>query len=308
MLQRLPHVIFAFLLPLAVAMQSSAGTIVRVSTSVGDYSIELLDDVAPLTVQNFLNYVAKDDFNGTYLHRVVEDFVVQGGGYGFELFVGPIPIVTDPPVANEFSVSNTRGTVAMAKLDGDPNSATSQWFVNLADNSGNLDNSNGGFTVFGNVLGDGMEILDAIDELPKIGLGANTPAAPFFTPVYNTPLDFVFINVEVVERFSGAPSVYEVNSGLLISSVSLDDGASIISLNFNTVSTSGEVVLQANPSSVILRRDTLNGIATFSNGDNRLRIPALEVNDRGSVTIVNDVVLVLTDQERLLFTLESFSP
>ena len=307
MLKRLSRLIFVFLLPLAVSAQASAGTIVRVSTSLGDYSIELLDDVAPLTVQNFLNYVAKDDYNGTYLHRVVDNFVVQGGAYGFELFVGPVPIVTDPPVPNEFNVSNTRGTVAMAKLDGDPDSATSQWFVNLSDNSANLDNNNGGFTVFGNVLGEGMTILDAIDALPTIGLGINTPEAPYFTPVYNNPLDFVYINVEVVERFSSAPSVYEVNSGLLISAVSIDNGASIISLNFNTISTVGEVVLQANPSSVILRRDTVGGIATFSNGDNRLRIPTLEVNDRGVVSLVNDVVLVLTDPERLLFTLESFA-
>lgn len=202
MLKRLSRLIFAFLLPLAVSAQSSAGTIVRVSTSIGDYSIELLDDVAPLTVQNFLNYVAKDDYNGTYLHRVVDNFVVQGGGYGFELFVGPIPIVTDPPVPNEFNVSNTRGTVAMAKLGGDPNSATSQWFVNLADNSPTLDTDNGGFTVFGNVLGDGMTILDAIDDLPTIGLGINTPEAPYFTQTYTNPLDFVYQNVEVVGRFS----------------------------------------------------------------------------------------------------------
>ncbi len=307
MLKRLSLLISVFLLSLGVSGPSSAGTIVRVSTTMGDYSIELLDEVAPLTVQNFLNYVARDDYNGTYLHRVVDNFVVQGGGYGFELFVGPIEIVADPPVPNEFSVSNTRGTVAMAKLDGDPNSATSQWFVNLVDNSANLDSNNGGFTVFGNVLGDGMTILDAIDSLPTIGLGANTPQAPFVTPLYTNPLDFVYQNVEVVERFSSAPNVYEVNSGLLITSVSLDGGASIISLNFNTLSTVGEVVLQANPSSVISRRDADDGIATYSNGDNRLRIPTLEVNDRGTVSLVNDVVLVLTDRERLLFTLESFS-
>ncbi|MFT4861740.1 MAG: peptidyl-prolyl cis-trans isomerase A (cyclophilin A) [Pseudohongiellaceae bacterium] len=307
MLKRLSLLCSVFLLPLGISGQSSAGTIVRVSTTMGDYSIELLDDVAPLTVQNFLNYVAKDDYNGTYLHRVVDSFVVQGGGYGFELFVGPIEIVADPPVPNEFNVSNTRGTVAMAKLDGDPDSATNQWFVSLADNSANLDNSNGGFTVFGNVLGDGMVILDAIDSLPTVELGTNTPLAPFFTALYTNPLDLVYLNVEVVERFSGAPNVYEVNSGLLIASVSLDGGASIISVNFSTVSTAGEVVLQANPSSVIPRRDTVDGIATFSNGDNRLRIPTLEVNDRGTVSLVTDVVLVLTDPERLQFTLESFT-
>jgi hypothetical protein len=161
--------------------------------------------------------------------------------------------------------------------------------------------------VFGNVLGDGMVILDAIDSLPTVELGTNTPLAPFFTALYTNPLDLVYLNVEVVERFSGAPNVYEVNSGLLIASVSLDGGASIISVNFSTVSTAGEVVLQANPSSVIPRRDTVDGIATFSNGDNRLRIPTLEVNDRGTVSLVTDVVLVLTDPERLQFTLESFT-
>lgn len=307
MLKRLSRLIFAFLLPLAVSAQSSAGTIVRVSTSIGDYSIELLDDVAPLTVQNFLNYVAKDDYNGTYLHRVVDNFVVQGGGFGFELFVGPIPIVADPPVPNEFNVSNTRGTVAMAKLDGDPDSATSQWFVNLADNSPNLDTNNGGFTVFGNVLGDGMIILDAIDDLPTVSLGINTPEAPYFTQTYTNPLDFVYQNVEVVGRFSSAPHVYEVNTGLLITSVSLDGGSSLISLNFNAVSTLGDFVLQLNPSSVIPRRDSFDGIATFSSTDNRLRIPTLEVNDRGVVTVINDVVLVLTDPNSLRFSLESFA-
>ena len=96
--------------------------------------MELLDDIAPITVRNFLNYVNRNDYNGTYFHRVVDDFVVQGGAYRFQPFVGPIDVPTDPPIQNEFNVSNTRGTVAMAKIAGDPNSATNQWFVNLADN------------------------------------------------------------------------------------------------------------------------------------------------------------------------------
>ena len=74
---------------------AQAGTIVRVSTSMGDYSIELLDQTAPVTVQNFLNYVNRNDYNGTYLHRVENSFVAQGGGYGFQLFVGPIDVVSD---------------------------------------------------------------------------------------------------------------------------------------------------------------------------------------------------------------------
>ena len=171
------YVATALTLSLA-SFSSMAGTIVRVSTSVGDYSIELLDETAPLTVANFLGYVARNDFNGTYLHRVVDNFVVQGGAYRFKLFEGPIDIPTGETVVNEFGASNLRGTVAMAKVDGNPDSATNQWFVNLADNSGNLDANNGGFTVFGTVLGDGMAVLDAIDALPFVSLGAKAPNAP----------------------------------------------------------------------------------------------------------------------------------
>ena len=93
---------------------ATAGTIVRIATSVGDYSIELFDQEAPITVENFLNYVRNGDYNRTYLHRVVDDFVVQGGGYRFELFVGPIDVASNEPIKNEFGASNIAGTVAMA--------------------------------------------------------------------------------------------------------------------------------------------------------------------------------------------------
>ncbi len=282
-----------------------AGTIVRVSTSVGDYSIELLDDTAPVTVQNFLNYVARNDYNGTYLHRVVDDFVVQGGAYRFQLFVGPIDIPTDPPIPNEFSVSNTAGTVAMAKLEGDENSATNQWFVNLTDNT-ELDTTNGGFTVFGQVLGNGLAVLQAIDALPTILLGAKPPSAPYFTSEYNTPLDFVYINVEVMQRYSEASHVFESATGLLITSVNVNNGEDLISMNFNAVPSESGVVIQANPESVIPRNDSFAGIATYSTADSRLRIPELEVNLGGAVSVVSDVVFLLTDPQSLQFTLESY--
>lgn len=283
-----------------------AGTIVRVSTSIGDYSIELLDELAPATVANFLNYVNRNDYNGTYLHRVVDNFVVQGGGYRFQPFVGPVDVPADPPVVNEFGVSNTRGTVAMAKVDGNPDSATNQWFVNLTDNSGSLDDNNGGFAVFGNVLGEGMIILEAIDELPVSSLGAKAPNAPYITEVYASPLEFVYMNVEVIQRFSSAPHLYESGSGLLITSVNVNDGEEVVSLNFSTVDSISEVIIEANLESVIPRKENLEGIATFSTSDSRLRIPNLEVNLNGSVSVISNVVFVLSDAARSQFTLESY--
>lgn len=291
---------------LSYVPSSLAGTIVRISTGIGDFSMELLDDMAPSTVQNFLNYVNRNDYNGTYIHRAVDNFVVQGGGFRFRPFEGPIDVPSDPPIQNEFGVSNTRGTVAMAKIDGDPNSATNQWFVNVADNSASLDTSNGGFTVFATVLGDGMITVDEIDALPNVNLGVKAPDAPHITPVYNSPLDFLYINAEVMQRFSAAPHVFESATGLLITSVSIDSGADLISMNFNAVASSPNVVIRANPESVIPRRDAFDGIAEYSTVDGRLRIPALEVNLNGSVSVVTNVVFVLTDAATASFTLESF--
>ncbi|HWL92136.1 MAG TPA: PKD domain-containing protein [Phycisphaerae bacterium] len=140
--------------------------LVRLETSMGDIVFELVDD-APVTTDNFLQYVEDGFYDGTIFHRIVPDFVVQGGGF----LPGMIPPdgLRDP-IVNEFDVdrSNLRATVAMAKLGGDPDSATSQFFVNLDDNSENLDNQNGGFTVFAHVI-EGMDVVDAISEVPLNG-------------------------------------------------------------------------------------------------------------------------------------------
>ncbi|MBX3395147.1 MAG: peptidylprolyl isomerase [Phycisphaerae bacterium] len=140
--------------------------LVRLTTSLGDIVFELVDD-APVTTSNFLQYVTDGFYDGTIFHRVVPDFVVQGGGF----LPGLVrPEGRRPPIVNEFSPtrSNLRATVAMAKVGGDPNSATSEFFVNLKDNSQNLDNQNGGFTVFARVI-EGMDVVDDIAAVPLNG-------------------------------------------------------------------------------------------------------------------------------------------
>ena len=125
--------------------------IARFTTLTGIVDVELFDNQTPLTVANFLAYANAGDWDNTFFHRLVEDFVLQGGGFQATSSFPSIPQMA--AVQNEPGISNLFGTIAMAKLGGNPNSATNQWFFNLRDNSENLDNQNGGFTVFGEVTG-----------------------------------------------------------------------------------------------------------------------------------------------------------
>ena len=148
-----------------------ANSVVRFSSNVGDIDIELFDTETPLTVANFLFYVNAGRYNQSFIHRSLPGFVIQGGGFwlnGNEVF----SVTTNAAVQNEPGISNLRGTVAMAKLGDNPDSATSQWFINLEDNAENLDAQNGGFTVFGRVLGNGMAVADRIAAFPTYNFTA----------------------------------------------------------------------------------------------------------------------------------------
>jgi cyclophilin family peptidyl-prolyl cis-trans isomerase len=147
-------------------------SVVRMLTSMGAIDIKLFDAAAPVTVANFLSYVESGAYNYSFIHRSVPGFILQGGEYVLNPSSHQISsIARSTPVVNEFSSSrsNLRGTIAMAKVSGDPNSATSQWFFNLADNNANLDVQNGGFTVFGQVVEKSMSAVDSIAALPLSG-------------------------------------------------------------------------------------------------------------------------------------------
>ena len=187
------------------AMASS----VTLKTVMGDVVIELYDEETPETVANFLNYVRDGDYDRSFIHRSVDEFIIQGGGYTTSNEVVEL-IPTDPPVINEPGISNTRGTVAMAKLSGDPDSATSQWFINLEDNSSLLDDANGGFTVFGKVTGNGMDVVDAIAALPIWRFQPPFAEIPLIDyPGSGMLQESNFVLMDVVEN-----SDFEINQGL----------------------------------------------------------------------------------------------
>jgi peptidyl-prolyl cis-trans isomerase A (cyclophilin A) len=153
-------------------------TVVEVRTVVGNFQVNLFDDATPQTVENFLEYVNAGQFANNTVHRTVPNFIVQMGGFEYVGSFPPAQIATGTPVNNEPVFSNVRGTIAMAKLGGNPDSATSQFFVNLNDNSGNLDIQNGGFSVFGQVLGDGMDVVDQIASITRFNFGGTFAEIP----------------------------------------------------------------------------------------------------------------------------------
>ena len=132
---------------------------VLVKTTDGDITVVLFADKSPITVENFLQYVDDGYYDGTVFHRVISNFMIQGGGFTSALEEKP----TRAPIANESrnKVHNTRGTLAMARTN-DPNSATAQFFINQRSNL-RLDwtPSSEGYTVFGEVI-DGMQVVDII--------------------------------------------------------------------------------------------------------------------------------------------------
>lgn len=158
------------------AFQAIAQPIVEIETNLGTIEITLHPEAAPGHVENFLNYVNDGDYTNSFFHRSMPGFIIQAGGFAYSnQQFSYVP--ADSAVPNEFNLSNIRGTVAMAKLGNDPDSATNQWFINLADNAANLDNQNGGFTVFGTVT-SGMAIADAIAGLEIINAGSPFNSLP----------------------------------------------------------------------------------------------------------------------------------
>ena len=188
------------LLFLAAVSAGAAGTLAQFRTAFGDIQVELYDQDKPATVQNFIHYVQSGLYTNEFSHRLVPGFVLQAGGFvvtnrGTTNW-SAVAVATYPPITNEFNTgkfySNVFGTIAMAKTS-DPNSATSQFFFNLADNSASLDSpaNSGGFTVFGHVVG-GTNILGIFNGFQNWvypWTNAPQPTNLVLYQYYNAPFD-----------------------------------------------------------------------------------------------------------------------
>ncbi len=185
---------------------AAAAEKVKIATSMGDIVVQLDRAKAPVTVENFLSYVKKKHYDNTIFHRVIESFMIQGGGFELKSDGAIVEKETGKGIANEAKngLKNDRGTIAMARTN-DPNSATAQFFINVKDNDMlNAPSPDGhGYAVFGKVV-EGMDVVDKIKAtktgtktVTARGPGGQTAQAPFT----DVPTENVVIkSISVVEK------------------------------------------------------------------------------------------------------------
>jgi cyclophilin family peptidyl-prolyl cis-trans isomerase len=150
---------------------------VEFDTTAGKIRLELYPDAAPKTVANFLDYVKAKHYDGTQFHRVIDGFMIQGGGFADDFSEKPTrpPVVNESEQASKAGLLNVPGTIAMARTS-DPHSATAQFFINVNDNKALNFPQNNGYTVFGKVVA-GMDVVTKIAKSPKGGGPAVPPGA-----------------------------------------------------------------------------------------------------------------------------------
>ena len=176
----LKKLVVAFAVALAAGVAAAANPVVEFDTTAGVIKIELFPDAAPKTVANFIDYVKSGHYVGTQFHRVIDGFMVQGGGFTTDFKQKPTkpPVVLESESSMKAGLKNVPGTVAMARTS-EPNSATSQFFINVADNQRlNFAPGNPGYAVFGKVV-EGMDVVTKIAKAPK---GATGPVPPVISP------------------------------------------------------------------------------------------------------------------------------
>lgn len=279
-------------------------------TNLNDICLRLLPQEAPGTVENFLTYVESGAYNGTLIHRSMENFIIQGGGYYRNPLGEAVP--KNAPIPNEFGVSNTRGTVAMAKVEEVPDSATSQWFINLADNAANLDNQNGGFTVFAEVV-RGMDVVDAIAGLPRYNL---TSYHPVFSTIPAIPVSdsgvmlVMVLRAEATETLPEDPfSCSEKGRGVAVTefcgsgiTLPVEFSGALYQVTLALTATEPTIDLTLLWDSIQPMAETGQPRAVLTAADGRLKIPSMKIGDFR----FTNLVLGLKDPVNFIFTIQGF--
>lgn len=238
------------------------------ATQTASIDINVFADDAPASVAQFLSYVNAAAGNGSYdatiFHRLATSFVLQGGGFKFDDNANTFSPLTSSSVANNPGVSNTIGTIAFAK-GSSPNS-TNEFFFNLGDNSANLDLQNSGFTVFGQVMGTGLQTLATLNQLQTFN-GAGVPGAPPFPVGPNANTTSFPTNINAVD---------------LINLTAADELTTAQKLSFQVVSNSNSAVATA-----VLNADGRTvDIVPLTTGTTTITVRALDLDGTPTTTTI----------------------
>ncbi|MBI3849377.1 MAG: peptidylprolyl isomerase [Verrucomicrobia bacterium] len=284
---------------------------------IGDIDVELFDSEKPVTVRNFLLYVESGAYQSMFLHRCEPGFIVQGGGFQIFNPLDSSPFVTAYSVSsfgkitNEFGVgplrSNTYGTIAMAKVAGDPNSATSHFFFNLANNSSILDGQNGGFTVFGRVIGD-TNVLNLFNP-PRALTNGVVDMSWFYTNQFGQTFRELPVNYSgaTAPRYIDLFTVQITSTNapdVLPPVVSITSPGSNARLTTNTVTATGKasdnigvqlVTYRLNSNTTMVATGTTNWSAdlVLVPGPNTLEVESIDAAGNHSTTVSRTITYVV---------------
>lgn len=282
---------------LFVVSASFANPVACFNSNMGAFCIELFEAHTPITTANFLTYIDNGSYTNGVFHRSEPGFVIQGGKYKVVTSAGQksFAVVTKlPPIKNEFKVHNTRGTVAMAKIGGNPDSASSEWFVNLADNSANLDFQNGGFTVFGRVIFDGMAVFDAIGKLSR-----SSDGFPLIPPI---PPKLTADNAVQISDITITNPTGVFHENIASFAVDIGDGT-IAEVNLKLVDSDADLIFELDSTNIQILPTRPSNIATFSSQKGLVSIPTIMINQ---TTVVNNVRLELLNTQPYQFALRGY--
>ena len=256
------------------SIQKLNGTTLKFTTNYSTQSVdktffvEVYNDqndsnkTTPITANNFLKYVNDSSYDQTLIHRLVPNFVIQGGGYTWptpssnEEGGYPLRVKSKGEITNEPGNSNLMGTISMAKVAGLPNSAVSEWFINLSDNI-SLDSQNEGFSVFGHLLGDSINnplLLNnqSIYNVSYSDIGLNIPELPLVNVQGNIIKNTNYFAIRTITEINERPTEIQNNFNVIITATDLDGN-------------------QSNQYIIVKVKDILGEILNGSDGQNTLK-------------------------------------
>lgn len=296
---------------LAFPLVAQGGSIVEVRTSQGVFYIELNERAAPISSENFLQYVTKGRYDDTFVYGNANGSFIRGGGYTFASCPNGVQKITEePPIAFEQTgLSNKRGTISMVPSSQYTDSATSDWIINIDDNL-NFDDGRTGYTPFGEIIGNGLEVVQAIAVANQAEYSEplDSQGEDFFGYHVNCQLpaqsNHISIAMTLVSSEADLPSgrYFSAENELQINILLPDD--TYVRMPFEVAMLeNGEVTITAKPETLTVLDKPLPNMASYDPSTGALTLGSLEID---GVVLFEDVRFLETENDGSTFRLISF--